>query len=225
MGAPERSTTLLRGFSFVLRLHQKSSAMDAGFMKPVKLEDLVPQGAEFNLKQTGKTYKLRAVSAADEIWMKQTFGDDLQKVFSEVRIREICRIVFRIMEQDSKASLAVRDVTIMDESGKEEKIQLGGVDLLMTLVSGISEQVEILKALLQTIGISRPMIDGFEAEAEKKSLEAQLTGGQSSTSSPQSTAGRQNTPSAELPESLTQDSKESTEGEHSTQPSAPGSTG
>ncbi len=116
------------------------------------------------------TYRMNPVSAADELWMKQEFGDRLEKIFQEIDMKEICRIVFRLLKEEDKKDFAAKDVEFMNEQGETNTVRVGGVFLLYAQVSGYHEKVEIFKALLETIGISRPMQKkiGLEGKDEKK---------------------------------------------------------
>jgi hypothetical protein len=162
----------------------------------IKLEDIVPQGATFTLSRTKKTYRLRPVSLADEIWLNKEFGAQIETIFREVRMREICRIVFHQLEEESKADFAKQTVTIMNEEGDKVSETKGGAELLFCLIAGFAEKMEIFNALLQTIGISRPMVEKLVAEDEKKSQaspEAQPTGLASSIPYRPSTDGEPST--------------------------------
>ncbi len=167
-------------------------------MKEVRLEDIIPKAATFTLARTKKTYHLRPVSLADEVWLKTEFGDDLQKIFSEINMVAISRIVFRLLEDEDKAEFAQKTVTIMNEQGEKAEEKMGGASLLHALISGFAEKMAILQALLQTIGISRPVADALVDVEKKKVREAVLTatGVGSSMLFPPSTDGQPNTSEA-----------------------------
>lgn len=136
----------------------------------LKFEDLIPQKAEFTLRITGKTYTILPLTAADEIWLQQKYGSGLEKILKEIRIQEISEIVFRQLED--KSDFIKRTVKIVNEVGDEVSKDLGGVDLFRSIISGVDEKLAIYQALLQTIGISRPVIDKLTSEdSEKKSLQ------------------------------------------------------
>lgn len=166
-------------------------------MDAIKLEDLIPQGSSFNLKATGKAYRLRPLNLDDEAWLAKTFGADLQAIMSEVRHVEIARIAFRQMEPEDQADFAAREVKLMNEEGETEVVRLGGYRLLLALIQGTAEKIAIYRALLETIGISRPMQDRLMGEeAQKKSelapvprAESSSTGESSLISSPVNTDG------------------------------------
>jgi hypothetical protein len=132
----------------------------------VKLEDLVPEGAEFKLKKTEKTYRLKPFSLSDELWMNKVFGNDIEKIFREVRMKEVCRIVFHQLEDEDKEDFLARDVTVINEQGEKLTQRLGGAELFSLFISGQTEKIKIFEALLQTIGISRPMLDEFKKDSE-----------------------------------------------------------
>lgn len=132
----------------------------------IKLEDLVPEGSEFTLKSTGLTYKLRAFTMQDEIWIAKTFGEGIKDIFEKARMQEICRIVYHQLE--NKEDFCKREVKIINEEGEEVTGQVGGVDLLISLISGMDEKLNIINALLATIGISRGVMEKLQEDTEKK---------------------------------------------------------
>lgn len=165
-------------------------------MKPVNLSDLNPQGSSFTLSSTGKTYRLRPVNLADERWLAETFGSDLEEIFKEMKMLPIARIVFHQLEEDSKQDFRQIDVKIINEEGVEITKKMGGAELLFWQIRGMNEKIEIIQAMLETIGISRKMLDDFEqdiSDEEKKSQASRPTGQQSLTDSPASMDGQQNT--------------------------------
>jgi hypothetical protein len=186
------------------------------FMDAIQLEDLIPQGATFTLRKTEKTYRLNAVSLGDELWMNQQFGESLSDIFQNIRMKEICRIVFRLLDDEDKEDFAARDVTIMNELGEKVTNRIGGAELLFLMVSGFQEKIEIFEALLQTIGISRPILNKMKEEVgaptkpeEKKTPQ---TGRTSLTSSRTNMDGRRNTSSHVRPKRSLTGSKPLTKG-------------
>lgn len=142
-------------------------------MEAIKLEDLVPEGSEFTLKKTGKTYRLKPITLHDELWLQKTFGDEIEKIFRQIRMKEVCRIVFHQLEEEDKEDFLSREVTFINEEGEKQSVKMGGAELLFALISGHAEKVKIFEALLRTIGISRPLMEKLEAdtkaeEAQKK---------------------------------------------------------
>ena len=141
----------------------------------LKLEDLIPQTAEIKLRNLPDVpLKLRPISMADEIWLKQKYGDKIESIFNELKMREICEMVYHQIED--KNLFVKRDIKIVNEDGDEQVIKLGGVELLLMLISGTQEKIEMVQALLQTIGISRPMLEKLASDEEKKNLAIPSTG-------------------------------------------------
>lgn len=133
----------------------------------MKLEDIIPQPATFTLKQTGKTYTLRPISLDDEIWLHREFGADIQNIFAQGRMKEISRIVFHQLVDEDKEDFLQKKVTYVNEEGvKISEMKKGGSDLLNAVIIGQSEKLEVIKALVKTLGVSRG-----EEDTEKKSIE------------------------------------------------------
>jgi len=164
-------------------------------MRPINLDEIIPQPATLKLKATDKIYHLRPLDLDDEAWLKARFGDQLNSIFSNIKIAEIAEIAFNQLEDTDKEDFVAQDVTIVDGKGEKHSIRLGGAQLLAKLIRGYDDKLAVFRSLIETIGISRPMFDGLVAEAEaqeKKSLTSprnQLTGDGSLTPSPQNTGG------------------------------------
>lgn len=164
-------------------------------MKPLKLEDLCPQQGRFRLKSTGETeYTLRPMTLADRAWINATFPGKIDKIFSQLQANELSQIVYRLMDDDSKAKFKPRSVRIFNEdTGVETSGEVGGWRLLAAIAQGGLQELEgMMKALLHTIGISEPIIEELakvDESAEKKTPDpAELSAGAPpSTSLPAST--------------------------------------
>ena len=141
-------------------------------------EDIRPEKASFTLKSTGKKYTLRPVSMDDEIWLRERFGDDIEKIFTEIRTQEICDIVFHQLDEASKEGFTAQEVTIMNEEGEKITEKRGGSKLLRCFLIGFEDKMLVYNALMKTLGLSRPTVDKLIAaedamkaqSTEKKSL-------------------------------------------------------
>lgn len=150
------------------------------------INDLVPEPGKFTLKKYGGkpiVVKLRPISLADEIHINKKYGDRIQEIFEKLMTRELCEIAYHLC--DNKEVFERKEVTFFSDEGLKFKKHVGGIELMMVLVTGIDEKMKMIEALLATIGISRPVMDKL-AGVKKK-----LTGARSSTYSRTSTAGRQ----------------------------------
>lgn len=165
----------------------------------VTLQDLNPEQGSFFLSKMGREIRIMPVSNGDFEWMRVTFGQDLEKVFREMRAFDLCRIIVRIMHPEDQKLFEAQDRVVLDEgTGEKRTMRLGGAKLLQELVSGPKEVLGIYEALVKTIGVSKALIDQVEAEEKKRAEELkakadgspqQSTGPASSTPSPASTAG------------------------------------
>lgn len=127
------------------------------------LKDIVPKTASFKLKGTGLRHQIRPITLADEIWLEQTFVDEEGNMPNIAdNMEHLARVVYHQLED--KTPFKSQKVTLIDEDGIETKTEMGGYKLLLSLISGIQEKVDILNAWLATIGISRPI----QEEIKKK---------------------------------------------------------
>lgn len=133
----------------------------------INLEDLTRTPSEFTLSN-GKKFTLRPCNLADESWMQRTFGKDLEMIFKEIKVEEISRIVFHMMEPESKAEFSPVEIKEVDEDGITSITKIGGVALFRTLVVDTKDKMAILQALLETIGVSRPVQDQLMTDQQEK---------------------------------------------------------
>jgi hypothetical protein len=136
------------------------------------------------------------VSLADEAWMQERFGGPagITEVFKGPRWQDVFRIAFHQLEDQS--AFAPQEVTVMnEETGASAKHMIGGYKLFFGLAVGIGDKQNVLLALLETIGFSRPIVDKIIEEEMKAAAlspekKSDLNAGErSSTPSPANTAG------------------------------------
>lgn len=131
---------------------------------------IIPQNAKLEIK--GKEYILRKMTLADEAWLQDTFGGDaLEKIFSEIKLSELCRILYRVL--DDKKDFLAKDVEEVNDDGELVKRRLKGHEVLMQSLEGKQVQIDIVEAILQTIGISRPMLEELQGSEEPKKKQTQ----------------------------------------------------
>lgn len=183
-------------------------------MKALRLEDIRPQPAEFYLKKTDRSYELRPIGLEDEKWLRETFGSRLQSILEGSDVLEMGRIIWRLMKEEDRREFPAYTVEETDELGELQVIRKGGVQSLIQSIVGPSEKIAIHRALLQTIGISKPILDRLTEEELKKnlSLATQIpsAGVPSSISSRESTGGRSTTSGSLRPAKSQSRSKKST---------------
>lgn len=133
------------------------------------LSKIKPQESTFKLGQVSdKVFTMNPINLGDEIWLDQTYGDDLGKIFEDINIKEISRIVFRLLKPEDRLFFKKRVITLINEEGEEGEVEMGGVVLLQSLISGWEEKIAILNALLKNIGLSRPEINEENTGEESK---------------------------------------------------------
>lgn len=135
----------------------------------MNLMDLKPQESSFYLRAAKREFVMNPITLADEVWLDEVYGQDkIQEIFANVNIKEISRIVFRLIKPEDKVFFKTRTVYFITEDGEEVEKELGGVELLQTMISGNEEKLAIINALLENIGVSRPEVDNQPAEKPKK---------------------------------------------------------
>jgi hypothetical protein len=145
----------------------------------MKLTELVPRESKFSLRLAKREFTMRPINLEDEIWLEETYGiDGILEIFNEMNIKEIARVVFRLIKPEDKTYFAKREVEFITEDGDKETLVLGGVALFKSLISGMQEKEDLIRALLVNIGMSRPDIeeeaDKLDGENGKKKAETQV---------------------------------------------------
>lgn len=161
----------------------------------MRLEDIRPLRSSFKLAATqDREYFIRPFSLDDEIWMNKTFGaDGIKAIFDRGEWPKICQIAYHQLED--KEPFLKQKITLVNEEGEKAEHEVGGVKLFHALVRGQNEKLNIIQALLEAIGISRPMQNDMiadEVESLKKKQDQRdqnQSGMKSSTSSPANTDG------------------------------------
>lgn len=135
----------------------------------MKLSQVLPKSISFNLRLLGDNLTLRPVTLEDEIWIADTFGESgIEEIFETVNFVEISRLVYRLLDDDSKPKLKKQDVTYYNEEGEETIVSVGGVQLLYRLISGLDEKEAIIGALLKNLGFTDKMLDELGDSSSKK---------------------------------------------------------
>lgn len=108
-------------------------------MKPLQLEDLIPKNAELKFpSDPEKIYVLKRMTLAERIWMQQKFGkENIQDIFQNQNLEAMAEMAHHLLLDKSTVP------TFMDFASK---------------VVGMRDQIELVKALLATIGIDNEVI-------------------------------------------------------------------
>lgn len=169
-------------------------------MRDFTFRDIVPKEASFYLARLDKTLTMRPFNLDDEQWLAETFGEKLSEILQLKNMPEVCRIVFHQLNPEDQQLFKKQTVKFVNELGDSLEKELGGVELLVTCISGMPEKFAVYEALTQAIGISREIMDEItKDELKKKGLslkdlaDIRQTGRGSSTGSARSTGGRRST--------------------------------
>lgn len=133
--------------------------------------DLVPQESEITLTVNKKetTFKLRPFSLSDRVWVSRKYGEAVQEIFSQVKMQEICTIVYHQLYDADKELFQAQDVEYFDDDGEKHKKRLTGPEVLMTCIhGGVNSEIKIVQALLTCIGVSQPLLDKTEEKEVSK---------------------------------------------------------
>lgn len=112
-------------------------------MKPLKIEDFIPQPAVFTLQSMPTTpIKLKKWSLRVKAWAIGKYGlGEVQKIMSEMKIVQVAEITFFMMEDES------------------QKLFGHDLDKYLEAISGVADELAVHKALLQTVGVGEVEIE------------------------------------------------------------------
>ncbi len=145
----------------------------------MKLEDVIPQDSKIIIG--GKEYELRKMNLEDEAWMARVIGegDELQKVFQEMQFDKISKLIFRLLK--NKQDFLPMKIEDHDDDGYPVERFVTGPQRVLRSTHGTKEKIEMYYSVMETIGVSRPMLDKLEeqeiAKEEKKRKEEEAKTG------------------------------------------------
>ena len=118
----------------------------------MELKDLMPQEATINLNE--KEYTLRKINLEDEVWLKQKFGQQINTVFVDQDMDAISKLTFRLLK-DKKDFLPIKE-SGYDDDGEAKELSITGPQRILRSMHGAQQKEDLLWAVFQTFGISRP---------------------------------------------------------------------
>lgn len=114
---------------------------------------------------------LRRINLDDEAWIKNEFGKDHNPFTDNMTDEQLCRIAFHQLTLADKSKFEPRDVTFFnDNTGESAVHKVGGWRLFRMMLSGLEQKGALLKAILYTAGVSRPMLKKMLTEKEQKQI-------------------------------------------------------
>lgn len=135
----------------------------------IDLKDLKPEDVEIVLD--GRSFVLRKFNLSDEAWLRETFGDSDQKLFGgQMSFDDVCRIAFHQLSDKDRALFAISNVKLVDEEGNEYPGKIGGWKAFRALAAGPEDKLNLFKAIMMNVGISRPLMDKMFTKEEREAL-------------------------------------------------------
>ena len=124
----------------------------------MKLEDIKPPRSSFKLSSNNKEYFIRPFTLEDEIWAKNTLGDDIDNIFrgDSVDFDQFTRLIYRVI--GDKSDFKKVTSTTYDDDGDEIELSIGGYKKFQTMVYNMDDKISILKAFNEVMAKSRPEI-------------------------------------------------------------------
>lgn len=134
----------------------------------IDLDMLIPEPSTIQLVSNGglKQYELRAMNLRDEAWLTRTFGSDLSKIFAELQMEAISKIIFHLLVD--KSDFAAEQRKEYDDDGLSKDVLVTGAERVMEGMVSKKHQLDVLQSLLKTMGVSRPVVEAIEKEEASK---------------------------------------------------------
>lgn len=109
-------------------------------MQTLDLNDLCPETAKFQTSaRPGESFTLNKVTLRTQVWLQKRFGkENIQGIFENQSIPDIAEIAYFLLQEKDK-------IKTLDEF----------LDLIVTH----QDRINLLQAMLTTIGLSQPVID------------------------------------------------------------------
>lgn len=130
------------------------------------IHDLVPEDASFSLHIfPDKFLWFSAFSLKYQMWAKDKYGVRIKAIFAEEQIKEICEIAWKLLKSET-------DFYIKPDTNVITKEAFRDFDHFIDSVRSTKDKIQMITALLKTIGFSQPVL---EKAAEKiKSSEEEI---------------------------------------------------
>lgn len=142
----------------------------------MELKEIIPPKISFRVERINKELTLNLMTVEDNLWIEENYpGDQISEVFTKLKVRDILRIIARMLDIESKRTLSRYEIIEIDEMGKEEKIKdLSLGEKLFKLISD-AELLVIIKSFFETKKRSNEVIKKL-TEDEKKTEEIPQVG-------------------------------------------------
>lgn len=125
---------------------------------PLKLNDLIPKEAKFRLSDfPDKEFSLCRWSLRVKGWVLEKYtSDEVNEIFSQQKINEIAVIAYFMLKEKDQ---------FLNDKGEQS------IDSFMESIVTVQDQVNVIKALLTTVGIGEPEIEKINDSISKDSQE------------------------------------------------------
>ena len=117
----------------------------------MELKQVLPGKVSFTLERLGQPLTLNLLSLEDNVWMEENYpGEQLNAVYSEPRVKDILRILCRILDIESKRLISKTNIVEIDiETGIETNVE--GLSLMDKLykITGDGELAVVMAAIFE----------------------------------------------------------------------------
>ena len=142
----------------------------------MNLEDLTPRAVtvEMDVSEVPEQPQLielvlRPFSLRDDAWTNRNYTkESLAKIFEKIDMPEIAKMVFNQLNIESKRTVMATTIMDMDEEGNEFEVKMNGPEKLMAMTKGFTNSIRLYKALLESKGLSMPVLEKIAEDDLKK---------------------------------------------------------
>lgn len=158
----------------------------------MNLKEIIPAKVEVTLERLDRPLVLNLLTLEDNVWLEQNYpGEELQKVYTEPRIKDILKILCRILDVESKRYLAKIEIIEIDDYGLETPLKGASLADKLFKIVGDGEMALIISGIFEIRTRSNDIVmklsEKYAAQKKREEMTKELLGNPSSTSSPVST--------------------------------------
>lgn len=154
----------------------------------MEIKEILPGKINLKIERIDAPLALNLLTVEDNIWLDDTFPDGgLDKILREVKVKDLIKVVLRMIDLPTKRLLGRMDIVDVDEKGHEIKLENLTLNEKLCKLINEGEVTAIIDAIIESKKRSNEIVTKFNEKYKKKPEEDLQTGKPSSISSPVST--------------------------------------
>lgn len=137
------------------------------------LKEIIPGKVFVKLDRLPHSIELNLFSLEDNVWLSDQYPDgDLEKVYSEPRVKDVLKIFCRIMTLESKRMISKIEIIEIGLDGVETKLEGLSMPEKLFKITGDGELALIIQAVFEVRMRSNDIVQKINEKYQKKTKEA-----------------------------------------------------